>query len=228
MYKIKAIAFMLVSLFSTSVIADPFVYGITTFTAANGNTGIFSGSNSVPVTFYVTLDNGGNSRLNQTWAVSDIQEVSFVLSGVRVSTINTQAPSYTLNATGTTTTFQSDASGNMTLVPNGITGSNSSAGAVTVGSDPSLLVDWDLLGPVFYSSNLGANQFLLLNPPLLASAPSNWIFYSSGAPSGGGSSGGLPSAGVSSHSVPSLPIYGAVFLALLMFTFGSRRAKLNS
>jgi len=196
---------------SFSAMAAPFTYTWSTTTSANA-TGDFAGTAGRPVVISITLDNGGNTNVSQTWsATTPPISVSFSLSGSVLSTINVFSVGHTLSANGSS--FQSDAAGNLTAMPHSFAGTLSSQVAVTQGTDTDPVSSWSVSqsNPI-YQSDAGNNSISVSNHTQMNVA-SNWQRTATVVP---------PATSSSATAVPSMPMVAFGVLGLILSFFGSR------
>ncbi|MCV6625567.1 MAG: hypothetical protein OIF38_05690, partial [Cellvibrionaceae bacterium] len=190
--------------FSGSAMADPFVYYVTSFSGPSDNTGVFAGANQQPLSIFVELDNGGNTRSNQTWNAAHVSKIMFRLNGNIVTTIAPNASGSNIASSGSSLRFETDASGNLSAVANRLSGNTSTAAAVTAGTDSSVDINWGWANaapgsPNIYNSNANANRLSVLNSVSITT-PGNWQYYGASLPSGSGGNSGGSSGGNSGGS----------------------------
>lgn len=140
---------------SSIVSSAPFVYNWTDVSSV-GSSGSFSGTTGQPFSIVVTLDNGGASNISQTWTISQVVSIAFILNGATLATLDPQHPDY--SSTTSSGSYASDASGDLVLVPTSVSGFLSSQAPVISATDPDPVFSWFINGAnEVYASGLGGS-----------------------------------------------------------------------
>ncbi|WP_299772406.1 hypothetical protein [uncultured Pseudoteredinibacter sp.] len=211
MKRYLALFFFTAFIISPGAMATQYIYTWST-TTNGGSTGDFSGPAGRPVVVSITLDNGGTTNINQTWTSAQIVEVSFSLSGNILSSMNPSLPGHTLTATPTSI-LQSDGAGDLSVMPNSISGALASQVSVTPGSDTDPVDEWYInAANGIYFSDLRNNDLSVANVIQNNSAAS-WQ-----------QGGSVPSPGAPSaaQAVPTFPAFAVFLLSLIIGAAGAR------